>query len=56
VGVFFCLDEIIESYQNISRYNETALPDWVISGESVQIRPYNTSGVISYVGPTHFQV
>lgn len=32
------------------------LPDWVVVGESVLIRPYNTSGVISFVGPTHFQV
>lgn len=31
-------------------------PPWVIAGESVLIRPYNTSGVISFVGPTHFQV
>lgn len=32
------------------------IPDWVVVGESVQIRPYNTSGVISFVGGTHFQV
>lgn len=31
-------------------------PDWVVVGESVLIRPYNTSGVIGFVGPTHFQV
>lgn len=31
------------------------IPDWVVVGESVQIRPYNTSGVISFVGGTHFQ-
>lgn len=31
-------------------------PEWVIVGESVLIRPYNTSGVIGFVGPTHFQV
>ncbi|KAG5679191.1 hypothetical protein PVAND_008778 [Polypedilum vanderplanki] len=30
-------------------------PDWVVVGESVLIRPYNTSGVIGFVGPTHFQ-
>ena len=27
----------------------------MIVGESVLIRPYNTSGVISFIGPTHFQ-
>ncbi|XP_059615560.1 kinesin-like protein KIF13B isoform X7 [Phlebotomus argentipes] len=31
------------------------VPDWVVVGESVLIRPYNTSGVISFVGGTHFQ-
>lgn len=29
-------------------------PDWCAIGESVQIRPYNYSGVIAYVGPTDF--
>lgn len=31
-------------------------PEWVVVGESVLIRPYNISGVIGFVGPTHFQV
>lgn len=31
------------------------IPDWVLVGESVQIRPYNTSGVIAFIGDTHFQ-
>ena len=31
-------------------------PEWVIVGESVLIRPYNTSGVVCFIGPTHFQV
>ncbi|XP_055686060.1 kinesin-like protein KIF13A isoform X2 [Lutzomyia longipalpis] len=31
------------------------VPEWVVVGESVLIRPYNTSGVISFVGGTHFQ-
>ncbi|XP_055528668.1 kinesin-like protein KIF13A isoform X2 [Wyeomyia smithii] len=31
------------------------IPDWVLVGESVQIRPYNTSGVIAFIGGTHFQ-
>jgi hypothetical protein len=31
-------------------------PEWVVVGESVLIRPYNTSGVIGFVGSTHFQV
>ncbi|XP_033234797.1 kinesin-like protein KIF13A isoform X2 [Drosophila pseudoobscura] len=31
------------------------LPDWIVVGESVLIRPSNASGVIRYVGTTHFQ-
>ncbi|XP_066905264.1 kinesin-like protein KIF13A isoform X5 [Halyomorpha halys] len=33
---------------------EAPLPDWVCLGESVQIRPYNSTGVIAYIGPTSF--
>ncbi|KAI4487926.1 hypothetical protein M0802_011688 [Mischocyttarus mexicanus] len=33
---------------------ETPLPDWVVVGESVLVRPYSYSGVIAYVGPTEF--
>lgn len=39
-----------------SQHAEAPLPDWVAIDESVLIRPYNTSGVISFIGPTHFQV
>lgn len=35
---------------------EVSMPEWVVVGESVLIRPYNTSGVISFIGQTHFQV
>lgn len=38
-----------------SKHADSTLPGWVVVGESVLIRPYNTSGVISYVGNTHFQ-
>ncbi|XP_016958153.1 kinesin-like protein KIF13A isoform X13 [Drosophila biarmipes] len=34
---------------------ELILPDWIVVGESVLIRPYNTSGVIRFVGTTEFQ-
>ncbi|XP_055840153.1 kinesin-like protein KIF13B isoform X4 [Episyrphus balteatus] len=34
---------------------EVPFPDWVNVGESVLIRPYNTSGIISFIGQTHFQ-
>ncbi|XP_054266606.1 kinesin-like protein KIF13A isoform X4 [Macrosteles quadrilineatus] len=33
---------------------EEPIPEWVTTGESVLIRPSNTSGVIAFVGPTQF--
>ena len=41
------------SRHDLSRV-ETPLPDWVVIGESVLVRPYSYSGVIAYVGPTEF--
>ncbi|KAM8712863.1 hypothetical protein ACLKA7_013229 [Drosophila subpalustris] len=38
-----------------SKELDVTLPDWIVLGESVLIRPYNTSGVVSFVGTTHFQ-
>lgn len=36
--------------------HDETLPDWIVVGESVSIRPYNSTGVIGFVGKTHFQV
>ncbi|KAK0081259.1 hypothetical protein PV325_012494, partial [Microctonus aethiopoides] len=33
---------------------EVPLPDWVIVGESVMVRPHSYCGVIAYIGPTEF--
>lgn len=33
---------------------DVPIPDWVILGESVLIRPYNSAGVVAYVGGTDF--
>ncbi|XP_015600896.1 kinesin-like protein KIF13B isoform X3 [Cephus cinctus] len=33
---------------------EAPIPDWIVVGESVLVRPYSYSGVIAYVGPTEF--
>ncbi|CAK9801954.1 Kinesin-like protein KIF13A [Anthophora quadrimaculata] len=41
------------SRHDLSRV-ETPLPDWVVVGESVLVRPYSYSGVIAYVGSTEF--
>lgn len=42
--------------QDSETHSETPLPEWVQLNESVLIRPYNTSGVISFIGSTHFSV
>lgn len=33
---------------------ESYVPDWIVVGESVLIRPYNISGVVAFLGPTEF--
>jgi hypothetical protein len=54
INIFFPIsDELIEPTNQ--KYTDPP-PEWVIVGESVLIRPYNTSGVIGFVGPTNFQV
>lgn len=51
-------EEEVENNNSVemANKNEAPLPDWVVLGESVLIRPTNSSGVISFIGPTHFQV
>ncbi|XP_026473795.1 kinesin-like protein KIF13B [Ctenocephalides felis] len=46
---------IFGSRTDMSQSYAPPTPDWVVVGESVLIRPYNTSGVIAFVGSTHFQ-
>ncbi|XP_044741310.1 kinesin-like protein KIF13A [Chrysoperla carnea] len=41
------------SRPDLNRITEP-IPDWVVVGESVLIRPYNWAGVIAYVGNTDF--
>ena len=36
------------------RPHSASLPDWLVVGESVQVRPSNLSGVVCFVGPTQF--
>jgi hypothetical protein len=38
----------------LHRLVDTPIPDWVVLGESVLIRPYNSSGVVAYIGGTDF--
>ncbi|XP_054711552.1 kinesin-like protein KIF13A isoform X2 [Uloborus diversus] len=33
---------------------EMKFPSWLTVGESVMISPYNKTGVVAYLGPTHF--
>ncbi|KAF8763626.1 Kinesin-like protein KIF13A like protein [Argiope bruennichi] len=34
--------------------SEIKFPSWLTVGESVMISPYNKTGVVAYLGPTHF--
>lgn len=45
-----------DSTERLEMHSDVPIPEWVVIGESVLIRPYNLSGVISFVGSTHFQV
>jgi len=57
--ISFAADDVSEkssafgSRHDLTRM-ETPLPDWIVVGESVLVRPYSYSGVIAYVGPTEF--
>lgn len=46
-------DKSYDSKQDSSRI-EAPLPEWVVVGESVMVRPYSYTGIIAYVGPTEF--
>ncbi|XP_063702581.1 kinesin-like protein KIF13B isoform X3 [Culicoides brevitarsis] len=48
------MEEPIPEMQKSSS-KATDLPEWCTIGESVLIRPVNHSGVISFIGETHFQ-
>lgn len=45
-----------DSNEMTTSQTETPLPDWIALNESVLIRPYNLSGVIGFIGATHFSV
>uniref|UniRef100_A0A182WIL3 Kinesin motor domain-containing protein n=1 Tax=Anopheles minimus TaxID=112268 RepID=A0A182WIL3_9DIPT len=47
--------DVMESSFSSTPGKQELFPDWVAIGESVLIRPYNTSGVIAFIGATHFQ-
>ncbi|KAJ8964376.1 hypothetical protein NQ317_003093 [Molorchus minor] len=42
------------SRPDLTKVNDVPVPDWVVLGESVLIRPYNSSGVVAYIGETEF--
>ncbi|XP_044257426.1 kinesin-like protein KIF13A isoform X2 [Tribolium madens] len=42
------------SKPDLTKLSDVPVPDWVILGESVLIRPYNSSGVVAYIGGTEF--
>uniref|UniRef100_T1J0U1 Kinesin-like protein KIF13A n=1 Tax=Strigamia maritima TaxID=126957 RepID=T1J0U1_STRMM len=42
------------SEADLRRITESPLPNWMQMGESILVRPYNYSGIISFIGPTAF--
>lgn len=47
-------DNSFGSRADLSKLVDVPIPDWVVLGESVLIRPYNSSGVVAYIGETEF--
>lgn len=47
-------NDMFGSRKDLHQLSEAPIPDWVLIGESVIIRPYNSSGVVAFVGPTEF--
>ncbi|XP_031336617.1 kinesin-like protein KIF13B isoform X5 [Photinus pyralis] len=47
-------DNNFGSRPDLNKLADVPVPDWVVIGESVLIRPYNSSGVVAYIGPTDF--
>ncbi|XP_030756486.1 kinesin-like protein KIF13A isoform X3 [Sitophilus oryzae] len=39
---------------DIHKISDVPVPEWVVLGESVSIRPYNSTGVVAYIGETEF--
>ncbi|CAG9759456.1 unnamed protein product [Ceutorhynchus assimilis] len=42
------------SRHDLSKISDFPVPEWVVLGESVLIRPSNSSGVVAYIGETDF--
>ncbi|KAK4871535.1 hypothetical protein RN001_015659 [Aquatica leii] len=47
-------DNNFGSRPDLNKLADVPVPEWVVIGESVLIRPYNSSGVVAYIGPTEF--
>ncbi|XP_052897423.1 CAP-Gly domain-containing linker protein 4-like isoform X2 [Anopheles moucheti] len=47
--------DVMESNFSSTPGKQEIYPEWVSVGESVLIRPYNTSILIAFIGATHFQ-
>ncbi|CAH2102180.1 unnamed protein product [Euphydryas editha] len=44
-------ERVADEESEVSRH---AAPEWLVAGESVQLRLSSSTGVVAYVGPTHF--
>lgn len=53
-NLYILFQETVTETSSINRKPAKPLPEWMTVGESIQVRPYNWSGVISFIGPTQF--
>ncbi|XP_071054782.1 kinesin-like protein KIF13A isoform X3 [Onthophagus taurus] len=47
-------DNNFGSRPDLTKLADVPVPEWVVVGESILIRPYNSSGVVAYIGETEF--
>ena len=53
INFFLFIQEIVADVPSALKASKPP-PDWVVVGESVLVRPYNWSGVVSFIGTTQF--
>ncbi|VEN60126.1 unnamed protein product, partial [Callosobruchus maculatus] len=47
-------DNSFGSRPDLTKIHDVPVPDWLTLGESVRIRPSNSSGIVAYIGETDF--
>lgn len=54
-SIYFSDDQYsFGSRPDLSKIHDVPVPDWVVLGESILIRPYSSSGIVAFIGETEF--